>query len=92
MMAWHSNDGIQIGHNFPDIVFCLTHKLTECIIASNVYFFTAYKKLQQLHETGGNKGDWQMVSNLLGDSKAHLVIQVWQLVLADRIYSEENSS
>jgi hypothetical protein len=57
-----------------------------------VYFFTAYRKLQLLHETGGNEEDWRMVSKLLGESKAHLVIQVWQLVLADGVYSEEDSS
>jgi hypothetical protein len=61
-------------------------------IASVVYFFTAYQKLQLLHETGVSKEDWKMVSKLLGESKAHLVIQVWQLVLADEIYTEEDNS
>ncbi|XP_033608128.1 uncharacterized protein LOC111866412 isoform X2 [Cryptotermes secundus] len=55
-------------------------------------FLHAYRKLQLLHETGVNKEDWQMVNKLLGENKAHLVIQVWQLVLADGIYSEEDSS
>jgi hypothetical protein len=57
-----------------------------------VYFFTAYRKLQLFHETGVNKEDWQTLSKLLGESKAHLIIQIWQLVLADGIYNEEDSS
>jgi hypothetical protein len=57
-----------------------------------LYFPTAYRKLQQLQETGVNIEDWQMMSSLLGESKDHLVIQVWQLVLADGIYREADSS
>jgi hypothetical protein len=60
--------------------------------ASVVYFSTAYRKVQLLHETGGSNEDWRVVSKLLGESKAHLVTQVWQLVLAEGIYSEEGSS
>jgi hypothetical protein len=54
-------------------------------------FFAAYQKLQLLHERGARKEDWEIMSKLLGEGKAHLVIQVWQLVLADGIYCEDTS-
>jgi hypothetical protein len=56
-----------------------------------VYFSIAYRKLQLLQDTGANIEDWQMMSTMLGESKAHLVTQIWQLVLADRIYNEDSS-
>jgi hypothetical protein len=56
-----------------------------------VYFFTVYQKLQLLHDRGASKEDWEIMSKLTQEGKAHLVIQVWQLVLADGIYCEEDS-
>jgi hypothetical protein len=55
-----------------------------------VYFSTVYRKLQ-LQEAGASTEDWQMMSTLLGESKAHLVVQIWQLVLADKIFNEDTS-
>ncbi|XP_069686207.1 serine/threonine-protein kinase Nek1-like [Periplaneta americana] len=53
-------------------------------------FLDAYRRLQQFHETGTNEEDWKLIGKLCKDGKAHLVIQVWQLVLADEIYSDDS--
>lgn len=54
-------------------------------------FSTAYRKLQLIQDTGASREDWQMMSTMLGESKAHLATQIWQFVLADRIYNEDSS-
>jgi hypothetical protein len=47
-----------------------------------MYFSIAYQELQQLQDAGASTEDWQM-STVLVKSKAHLDIQIWQLVLDD---------
>ena len=56
-----------------------------------VYFFTVYQKLQLLHEKGVSNEDWEIMGKMVGEGKAHLVTQVWQLVLADGIYCQDSS-
>ncbi|PSN50789.1 hypothetical protein C0J52_05947 [Blattella germanica] len=55
-------------------------------------FITTYRRLQHAQEAGMNATDaWQLANELLGPGKSHLTGQVWQLVLADGMYNEENN-
>ncbi|KAJ9592847.1 hypothetical protein L9F63_015490 [Diploptera punctata] len=55
-------------------------------------FLRIYRQFQEIHETVSMADEaWQAATKILGPENTHLVGRVWQLVLADGIYNDENN-
>jgi hypothetical protein len=52
--------------------------------------FSVYQKLELLREKGVSNEEWEIMSKMVGEGKAHLVTEVWQLLLADGIYCQDS--